>query len=214
MILALLIIGSYLIGSFPSGYVVAKLFAGVDIRLIGTTQIGAANVTRQLGKTFGLLSLSLDLLKGLIPMTIVFYVFQQPMWVTAICGIVTVFGHDFSIFMGFKGGEGLATSLAVLFFISPSRFFLFAPFAILTVYLTGYVTVGGVVQFWGYGVVCWVTGEPMAAVYSTISLVTLALIKQMPWVLKNPPSQFMNPSYIAPQTDPVAAIENLNKSKD
>jgi len=209
MILALFFIGSYLIGSFPSGYVIAKLFSGIDIHSIGTTQIGAANVTRQLGKTFGALSLSLDLLKGLIPMTIVYYAFNQPMWVTSICGILTVFGHDFSIFMGFKGGEGLTTSMAVLFFISPSRFFLFAPFAILSVYLTDYVTIGGIVQFWGYGVACWTTGEPMAAVYSTISLVTLALIKQIPWVLKNPPSQFMNPSFLASQTDPVASVEKI-----
>ncbi|HOR46625.1 MAG TPA: glycerol-3-phosphate acyltransferase, partial [Caldisericia bacterium] len=76
--IALLIILSYLAGSFPSGYIVGWLFGKVDIRRVGSRQIGAANVTRQLGIKVGALSLSLDLLKGLLPMFITHYVLKQP----------------------------------------------------------------------------------------------------------------------------------------
>jgi glycerol-3-phosphate acyltransferase PlsY len=202
----LAIIGSYICGSFPSGYIVGRLFSGTDIRRLGTSQIGAANVTRQLGKKFGMLSLSLDLLKALIPMVILRYLFHFPDWAITLCGCAAVFGHDYSVFLGFNGGEGLATSMAVLFFLSPLHFFVIAPFALATGYLTGYVTIAGVVQFWGYGVACWSTGAPMPAVYATVGLVTLGLIKQIPWMSKYPINRFMDQNFVAPSTETVASI--------
>ncbi len=207
MSVTLLVVASYIIGSFPSGYVVGWIFASTDIRKIGSQQIGAANVTRQLGILPGLLSLSLDLLKGLVPMTITHYVLHQPMWVTAICGVAAVFGHDFSIFLSFRGGEGLATSMAVVFFLAPAKFLFMAPFAIVTALATGYVTLGGIIQFWGYGVIAWVTGSPLAAVYTAIALICLGLTKQTPWMLKHSPTQFMQPNFVAPHSDPVASFE-------
>jgi glycerol-3-phosphate acyltransferase PlsY len=202
----LLIIASYICGSFPSGFIVAKIFAGTDIRSKGTSQIGAANVTRQLGKKFGALSLSLDLLKALIPMAIIKYLFLMPDWVVTVCGCAAVFGHDYSIFLELNGGEGLATSMAVLFFLAPFHFLVVGPFAIATGYLTGYVTIAGVVQFWAYGVSAWSTGAPMPAVYATIALVTLGLIKQIPWVSKYPIGKFMNQNFVAPSTETVASF--------
>ncbi|MBP7733198.1 MAG: glycerol-3-phosphate acyltransferase [Caldisericia bacterium] len=202
----LLIIGSYICGSLPSGFVVSKLFAGIDIRSKGTSQIGSANVTRQLGKSFGALSLSLDLLKALIPMAIIKYILMMPDWVVAVCGCATVFGHDFSVFLGLNGGEGLATSMAVLFFLAPFHFLVVGPFALATGYLTGYVTIAGVVQFWAFGVSAWATGVPMPAVYATIALVCLGLIKQIPWMSKYPIGKFMNQNFVAPSTETVASF--------
>lgn len=202
-----LIIISYLFGSFPSGFIVAKLFSTKDIRKVGTKQIGAANVTRQLGIRHGALSLSLDVLKALIPMAILHYVLDQPYWVTAVCGCAMVFGHDFSLFLSFQGGEGLATTMAVLFFLSPSRFLAMLPFAILTLIFTGYVTVAGVVQLWGFAVVCWSTGVPMPVVYASLGLAVLALVKQTPWIMEFSPYDFMKPDFIAPNTKAVAAVE-------
>ncbi|NLI40468.1 MAG: glycerol-3-phosphate acyltransferase [Caldisericales bacterium] len=210
MSVAFLIIASYLIGSFPSGYIVGWLFGKIDIRNVGSRQIGAANVTRQLGAKVGALALSLDLLKGLLPMFVTHYVLRQPMWVTSVCGIAAVFGHDFSIFLSFRGGEGLATSMAVIFFLAPSRFLLMAPFAIITALSTGYVTLGGIVQLWGYGVTAWVTGSPLAAVYSVVSLISLGLTKQTPWMMKNPPTHFMQPNFVVPHSDPVSTFEQDN----
>lgn len=202
----LLAIGSYLVGSFPSGFVVAKLFAGTDIRSVGTSQIGAANVTRQLGKAFGALSLALDLLKTLIPLAIIRYLLGFPDWVVAICGCAAVFGHDFSAFLNLNGGEGLTASMAVLFFLSPFHFLIVGPFALATGYLTGYVTIAGVVEFWGFGVAVWSTGGPMPAVYATIALVTLGLLKQIPWMSKYPITKFMDQNFVAPSTESVASF--------
>lgn len=202
----LLIIGSYICGSFPSGFVVSKIFAGTDIRSKGTSQIGSANVTRQLGKTFGALALALDLLKALIPMAIIKYALMMPDWAIALCGCAAVFGHDYSVFLGLNGGEGLATSMAVLFFLAPFHFLVTGPFAIVTGYLTGYVTIAGVVQFWAFGVSVWATGAPMPAVYATIALVCLGLIKQIPWMSKYPIDKFMNQNFVAPSTETVASF--------
>lgn len=202
-----LIIISYLFGGFPSGFIVSRLFSTKDIRKVGTKQIGAANVTRQLGFRHGALSLSLDVLKALIPMAILHYALEQPYWVTAVCGCAMVFGHDFSLFLSFQGGEGLATTMAVLFFLSPSKFLVMMPFAILTLIFTGYVTVAGVVQLWGFAVICWSTGAPMPVVYSSLGLVLLALVKQTPWIMEFSPYDFMKPDFVAPNTKAVAAVE-------
>lgn len=209
----LAIVCCYIIGSFPSGLVVGKLFASTDIRTLGTSQIGSANVTRQLGKMHGALALSFDLLKALIPMAILKYVFLFPDWAITLCGCATVFGHDYSFFLGMSGGEGLATSMAVLFFLSPLHFFVIGPFAMATGYWSGYVTIAGVVEFWGYGVAVWATGGPMPAVYATIGLVTLGLIKQIPWMSKYPIGKFMNQNFVAPSTETVTTFvkEHLPK---
>ncbi|HOO96398.1 MAG TPA: glycerol-3-phosphate acyltransferase [Caldisericia bacterium] len=203
----LLVLGSYLFGSIPSGFIVGRLFGGVDVQTVGTKQIGTANVTRQLGKIHGILCLSLDLLKALIPMSITHYFLNEPMWVTAICGMVTVFGHDFPVFLNFDGGGGLATSMAVLFFLSPLHFFVVAPFALATSLFTGYVTVGGVVQFWGLGVAAWATGAPMATVYTSITLTIMAFLKSIPWIVNNPPGKFMNSHFVASPSDPVTPAD-------
>ncbi len=203
-----LFILSYLFGSIPSGYLISKLFLKSDIRELGSKQIGTANVTRQLGYPAGILCLSFDILKALIPMSIAFYFFHQPMWVTAICGIMAVFGHDFPIFLNFDGGGGMATSMAVLFFIAPLHFFLIAPFALASSLITKYVSLAGVVMYWGFGVATWATGGPMAAVYTATTLVFLGFVKQVPWAVKNPPAKFMKSGFIASDSDPVTSVES------
>lgn len=207
MSIPLMFIGSYLFGSIPSGFLVGKMFAGVDIRQMGSQQIGTANVTRQLGRIFGAVCLSLDILKALIPMSIAYYCLNQPMWVTSICGIMAVFGHDFPVFLNFEGGGGMASSMAVLFFIAPHHFFLIAPFALASTLITKYVSLAGVIQYWGFGVSVWATGAPMAGVYTALTLIILGLIKQIPWAVKNPPSKFMRSGFIASDSDPVASVQ-------
>ncbi|MCK5743799.1 MAG: glycerol-3-phosphate acyltransferase [Caldisericia bacterium] len=208
MTIPLLFISSYLFGSIPSGYVIGKLFMGVDIQELGNRQIGAANVTRQLGKTFGILCLSFDVLKALIPMSVAYYLFHEPIWVASICGVMAVFGHDFPLFLSFEGGGGMATSMAVLFFIAPLHFFVVAPFALAGTFITRYVSLAGVIQYWAFGVVTWATGAPMAGVYVSLTLVFLGLIKQIPWVVRNPPSKFMKSGFIASDSDPVTSVES------
>ena len=103
------VIGSYLIGSIPSGLIIGKL-RRVDIREYGSGNIGTTNVLRTLGARYGALVLIADVFKGVIAVLIARYIIGSPMSEMA-AGFAAVAGHDWSVFLKFKGGRGVATSL-------------------------------------------------------------------------------------------------------
>ena len=106
------IIGSYLIGSIPSGMAIGKL-RGIDIREYGSGNIGTTNVLRTLGARFGAIVLVADVLKGVIAVLLARYIIETPTGEMA-AGFAAVAGHDWSLFLKFKGGRGVATSLGAL----------------------------------------------------------------------------------------------------
>jgi glycerol-3-phosphate acyltransferase PlsY len=106
---AAVVIGSYLIGSIPSGLVIGKL-KGIDVREYGSGNIGTTNVLRTLGARYGALVLIADVFKGVIAVLIARYIIGSPMSEMA-AGFAAVAGHDWSVFLKFKGGRGVATSL-------------------------------------------------------------------------------------------------------
>ena len=108
----------YLLGSVPTGLILAKLFSKVDPRKIGSKNIGATNIFRTAGKSLGILTLGGDLLKGAIPVVIAIQWGESDLWI-AISGLTPFLGHIFPIFLGFKGGKGVATALGVYLVISP-----------------------------------------------------------------------------------------------
>jgi glycerol-3-phosphate acyltransferase PlsY len=108
----------YLLGSVPTGLILAKLFAKVDPRKIGSQNIGATNIFRTAGKSLGILTLAGDLLKGAIPVVIAIQWGESDLWI-AMSGLTPLLGHIFPIFLGFKGGKGVATALGVYLVISP-----------------------------------------------------------------------------------------------
>ena len=103
------VIGSYLIGSIPSGLIIGKL-RRVDIREYGSGNIGTTNVVRTLGAKFGAIVLIADVLKGVIAVLLARYIIGTPMGEMA-AGFAAVVGHDWSLFLKFKGGRGVATSV-------------------------------------------------------------------------------------------------------
>ncbi len=114
------IIISYLIGSIPTAYLFGRFLKGVDIRECGSGNVGATNAARLLGKGHGLLVLILDILKGF---AVVLFLGNLFSWRIAfipqeisrfIFGLSCIFGHNWTIFLNFKGGKGVATSLGVL----------------------------------------------------------------------------------------------------
>jgi len=122
-----LALGAYLLGSVPFGLVIGKL-KGVDIREHGSGNIGATNAMRVLGKKLGIVCFLLDVLKGSLPVAIAGATLGYAsgdalssadafVWVGI--GIASVLGHMFSIFLGFKGGKGVATGFGVLLAIWP-----------------------------------------------------------------------------------------------
>ena len=106
---------SYLIGSFPTAYILGKATKGIDIRQLGSGNMGATNVFRVLGKGPGIIVLVLDIIKGVLPVVIVSDVLGlNILWQYILLGLAAVCGHNWTIFLKFKGGKGIATSLGVL----------------------------------------------------------------------------------------------------
>ena len=117
-----LIIGSYLLGSIPIGMIVARLWSGVDIRSVGSKNIGATNVARSVSKLAGIITLFADAMKGAIPV-IAARIMVDPrvdsmIWV-ALAGLAAFFGHCCSVFLKFRGGKGVATALGVFLASTP-----------------------------------------------------------------------------------------------
>jgi glycerol-3-phosphate acyltransferase PlsY len=106
------VIGSYLIGSVPSGLVIGKL-KGIDVREYGSGNIGTTNVLRTLGARYGAIVLIADVFKGAIAVVLARYIIETPTGEMA-AGFGAVAGHDWSLFLKFKGGRGVATSLGAL----------------------------------------------------------------------------------------------------
>ena len=138
--MVLWILGAYLVGSLPFGFIVGKL-RGVDVRTVGSKNIGATNVYRTVGKKWGLLVFLLDFLKGFIPAIVCCMV--QGKGDLAVCvGFSCVIGHTLTIFMKFKGGKGVATAFGMLMAIAPlTALGAFAVFA-LAVWISHYISLG------------------------------------------------------------------------
>lgn len=114
----------YLLGSVPVGLVLSRVFSRIDPRQLGSKNIGATNIYRTAGKTLGVLTLIGDMTKGAIPIWMAnqwghHHLWGVPdLWV-AIAGFSPFVGHVFPIFLGFKGGKGVATALGIYLIVSP-----------------------------------------------------------------------------------------------
>lgn len=139
----LLLIGAYLLGSVPTGLLLAKAL-GVNIREAGSGNIGATNVYRTIGRKLGILTLVGDCLKGLIPVLIAKWLDLPDVWVAAI-GLAALLGHVFTIFLGFKGGKGVATALGVFLGTSPLSVLVAIAVFALVLYIWRYVSLASIV---------------------------------------------------------------------
>jgi len=120
MKIALIIISCYLLGSIPFGYIVGKLFKKIDIRELGSGNIGATNVFRILGPPLASLVLIGDIGKGIFSIYLVQYLNIDNLLILTIAGLAVICGHDWSLFLGFKGGKGIATTFGVVFALNPT----------------------------------------------------------------------------------------------
>ena len=116
---------SYLIGSIPSGYLLTKHYKGMDIREYGSGNIGATNVTRVCGSKLGNLTKVCDIAKGLVPILISDILIKtnivnanRDILLSLLC-ICVILGHNYTIFLGFKGGKGVATTIASFAYVLP-----------------------------------------------------------------------------------------------
>lgn len=120
MKIALIIISCYLLGSIPFGYIVGKLFKKVDIREFGSGNIGATNALRILGPLLASFVVIGDIGKGIFSIYLVQYFNIDNLLILTIAGLAVICGHDWSLFLGFKGGKGIATTFGVVFALNPT----------------------------------------------------------------------------------------------
>jgi glycerol-3-phosphate acyltransferase PlsY len=133
---------AYLIGSFPTGFVMTRLITGKDLRAVGSGGTGATNARRALGTKWGALVALIDVCKGLLAVGVARWLDAGDLTV-AIAAILVVAGHCWPVWLGFRGGKGVATGGGAAFALSPWGLFLI-PFLIVPVVLTRYVSLGSI----------------------------------------------------------------------
>lgn len=144
IILTLAACSSYIIGSIPFGYILGRL-KGVDVRKSGSGNIGATNVTRLLGFGPGILVLILDALKGVLGVFTVRGILDWPVPVSSIIGgLMVILGHNYSVFLGFRGGRGVATGLGVSLCLIPYWTLIGVAIFAIVVAITRYVSLGSI----------------------------------------------------------------------
>lgn len=154
----LVIVISYLIGSIPNGLFVGKLVGGVDLRQFGSKNIGATNAFRVLGPWPALVVFITDAAKGIAGVYLGDQLIGSPIALLA-GGIAAIAGHNWSIFLGFKGGRGVATGLGVIAMLSPKVTLVVFVIWAAIVYFTRYVSLGSIVAAALVPVSMWLFGE-------------------------------------------------------
>lgn len=148
LVYLIIIITAYLLGNISTSYIVAKRLAGVDIRTQGSGNAGSTNVLRTLGKKAGALTFIGDVLKGLIAVLIARFIAYGVNLDNTTCAyiavVAVVLGHNYPVFLGFKGGKGVATSLGSMLGMNPLVALLCLGFFIIIVAITKYVSLGSI----------------------------------------------------------------------
>jgi len=141
--ISLAILGSYLLGSIPTSYIFGKILKGIDIREHGSGNAGATNALRILGTKWGILTMILDMAKGWLAVFLGRIVLDNPAnWVLIALALGAIIGHIFTIYLGFKGGKGVATSAGVFIALAPIPVAIALAVFIITVWITRYVSLG------------------------------------------------------------------------
>jgi len=158
MTLAVVIV-SYLIGAIPTGLIVVRLLSGEDIRRHGSGNIGTVNVLRVAGLATAIVVLAVDILKGLVPIMLAVRVGAPPSAVV-LGGLAAIAGHNWSVFLRFQGGKGIATSFGVLLGLSWSAAAVAAAVWIVTVAITRYASLGSLLAVVSVPITLWRFRQP------------------------------------------------------
>lgn len=162
-------LGNYLVGSIPFSYFIAKI-KSVDLRSVGSGNIGATNVARSIGIGYGLLALLFDMLKGVAAAAVV-TLGSFPVFLSAFA----VFGHNWSLFLGFKAGKGVATTLGILLILHWPTFLIAVGVWGAIALATRYVSLSSVVALLSAPLVLylWVGQTELAAFMLVLALISL-----------------------------------------
>lgn len=177
-------VAAYLLGSIPTGYLVARV-RGVDIRAHGSGNIGATNVFRILGKPAGTFVLVVDGLKGYAACAWVSDLILRwfansgvaPEPVRIVAGIAAILGHNYTCWLRFKGGKGIATSAGVLAALVPAALIIILTIWIVIFALTKYVSLASISASFALPFATWATRRDLSLILVTAALGALAIYK-------------------------------------
>lgn len=176
-------IASYLLGAIPFGFLIAKYYKGIDIRQHGSKNIGATNVMRTLGKGPGYATLALDILKGLIAVTVLPHFFYgRDAGITLelfqlCCAVFVIAGHSWTIFLKFKGGKGVATATGAFLGIAPLAMLCAAAVWVASAKITKYVSVSSMLGAVAFVVFTFVFGAAPEIKWFSILVALIIIVR-------------------------------------
>lgn len=142
--LALWLAASYLLGAIPTSYLVARAAKGIDLRQVGSKNLGATNLYRSLGWRYAIPVALVDMAKGAVPVLVFGPRAGDGLLIPVLLGVAAVVGHVFSVFVNFKGGKGVATAAGLVLGIAPGATIVVLVVWLATVWVSGYVSLGSI----------------------------------------------------------------------
>jgi acyl phosphate:glycerol-3-phosphate acyltransferase len=173
---ALAIIVAYAIGSIPFALILARRWGTRDLRRIGSGNLGAANVWRVTGATAGVLVALLDIAKGAAGVVVAEQL-NRGAGAPAAAGVAAVVGHIYPVWLGFRGGKGVATSCGVFAVLTPLAILPALAVFFVSVWITKYVSVGSVLASLALPPVAYATGSPATAIAAAAGVAVLIIFR-------------------------------------
>ncbi len=167
------ILFAYMFGSIPTGVILSRYWAKVDVTKRGSGNIGATNVYRTVGKGLGALTLLGDVIKGVIPVAVAVWLFKSQTWIS-LTALSAFMGHLYPVFLRFRGGKGVATAVGVCIPIVPWALLVAFPIFAGVVYKWGYVSLGSIVAAGSLPI--WIALFSYSEIYIVMSVIIAGLI--------------------------------------
>jgi glycerol-3-phosphate acyltransferase PlsY len=181
---ALAIFVAYILGSIPTAYIAGRIIRGQDIRHMGGGNVGALNVAREIGLVPGILVLLADMGKGYLAVLFARYL-GVPQSIILASGVVAVVGHNWSVFLGFHGGRGAATTAGVLLALVPREVGLVLAIFLPIFFLTNNVALGLGVSLVFLPLFIWLFGNELIIVFYPLVLSLVLLVRSLPSFIKD-----------------------------
>jgi len=176
-----LLTAAYLLGSIPFGLLISQKVAKLDITKVGSGNIGAANVAREVGLKWGIVTLLADTLKGFIPVICAQYLLGSSAEInealTGLIGLAALLGHQFSMYHHFKGGKGVATYLGVFLAISPISCFMCGMIFLVFILIWRYISLGSIVASLSMPLCLHFTGHSNIIIIFSLIISFLVILK-------------------------------------
>lgn len=183
MLSLLFLIGCYVVGSIPFGYLAGRIWADVDIRQSGSGNIGATNVMRTLGPLPALLVLVLDVAKGWACVALAFKLGFSDFFVAG-AALAVVAGHNWSLFLKLKGGKGIATAFGILLGWAPYVAAAMVVIFVIVVTISRYVSLGSIIASAALPVALFINGLPWVYIAAGAVLSVWSIIRHWPNILR------------------------------